>query len=133
MIALPVYPIFQNLSTQKIMALTKDSIERTIFRVRSKMVRTFKIDSVEDELSVHNIGCSFVSPSEEAQKIISDYVENMVKNITYVLMLFQTNSNHEQNVSLIRHIASLMGYPAEEKVKNLRQIFMHDYHSLESL
>jgi hypothetical protein len=133
MLSIPKFPELSSLSHDVIKNLKIDDLDKDIFRMKARLVRTFEGKSAVDKIFVTQIGCEFVKPSETNIKLISNYVSTFAKNIIYLLNLFESMNKNPKNIELIRVVADLLGYDSNEKIAMLRLKVLHDYQSLESL
>jgi hypothetical protein len=128
------YPEFSQLGTEKLLSISNDHrFPKTILRMRAKIVRTFKGQSDAEKVFVDNIGCEFVTPSENDLAVVRQYVSIFARNVIYMLNLFENAGRSKETVECIRKMALLFGYQEMERLPLLRQKLLHDYQSLESL
>ena len=134
MIGLPQFPYLSTMQVQKVLELDFEKLPRQMIRLRARMVRQMENMTAVEKIFVTMIGLEFVSNSEETISIIKNYVECYAKNTIYLLTLFESRSSKGgDQLQLLRHASSLMGYDSTQKVALLRQKILHDYQSLESL
>lgn len=129
MLPLVQFPSFSRLSHDFLKTMKVEQFERAVIRSKARLVRSFEAHSVVDKVFVPKVGCEFVSPAKDVQKIIADYVSLSAKNIVFLLGLFERSAQ----VELTRNVAKVLGYDSEQKLLLLRQKILHDYQSLESL
>lgn len=133
MLAIVQTPQFSGMTRERLMAIRKEDLDRIPIRLKCRIVRSFEAQSQVDMIFTSFIGCQFVSLPDNTQELIAKYVEVFAKNVVYLLGLFEGNVRGSENVHLIRHLADLLGYPADQKISILRQKVLHSYQSLESL
>ena len=129
MIDLPIYPVFSQMNRTRLMNAHNEDLDRKIFRVQAKIVRSFEAASEVDAIFVPMIGCELVSPTVEVLETICTYVDVFAKNTIFLLSLFENGS--KKDVEAIRQVAKFLGYNSEAKLLVLRQKVLHDYQSLE--
>lgn len=128
---LPNYPIFSQMNRSRLLNAHNEDLERHIFRVQAKIVRSFEAKSDIDAIFIPKIGCEFVQSGVTAMETISHYVNVFTGNVVFLLSLFENGS--KKDVDAIRQIAGFLGYDSEAKLLVLRQKVLHDYQSLEGL
>ena len=135
---LPVLPDFSQLSTSEIFSLSKENFVHSIYGAQVAQRRSFEEGferlMPQENLKLNkNVGCEFVHLSNDAQRLIKEYVANFSVNIVYVLSLFEQGYHRKEVSDLIRKSISLLNYDENLKLSQSRQIVLHDYQSLESL
>ena len=133
MVDLVHYPDFQSLRFDRIHQLATKSFDRTIFRVRAKIVRSFEEESEVDKIFASSIGCQLVDPSDEVEKLITGDVNVFAKNTIFLLGLFENRGSKKEEINRLRFIAGVLGYQKDLPLPKLRQTVLHDYQSLEDL
>ena len=134
MLDLPLFPDFAAMNTERLINLKFEMIERKIFRIRGRIVRSFEGKSEVDVIMSTNIGLEFVNlPSDMAQGLRT-FVNQYARNIIFLLNLFESHrGNKEDQATLLRNLCRILGYGQDNKISLLRQKILHDYQSLESL
>ncbi len=127
---IPNYPPVSEMLPSFFTHAKVESLERRIIRVRAKIVRNFEKNNAIDAIFIPKVGCEFVKPTDEAAKVIFDYIKTFSKNIVYLLSLFE--SGKRKDIELLRQVSSFLGYNGQEKLLILRQKVLHDYQSLEA-
>ncbi|HAZ11833.1 MAG: hypothetical protein A2X86_07725 [Bdellovibrionales bacterium GWA2_49_15] len=134
MLDLPMFPDFAALSTERLNNLKFDMLERKIFRLRGRIVRSFEGKSEVDVIMSTNIGMEFVNLAPDLILGLRTFVNQYARNIIFILNLFESHrGNKEEQAALLRNLCRLLGYGQDTKVSLLRQKILHDYQSLESL
>lgn len=133
MFAMNLLPNFQGMGRERIMALRKSDLDQVVLRARTKIVRSFDGLSGVDKVFSTHIGCQFVNLEENAQESIKNYVAVFAKNIVYLLTLFESGQNSQEQTHVLRHVGDFLGYDTSIKISQLRQKVLHDYQSLEGL
>jgi len=128
---LPQFPHFQSLGNEKIKKLDALSFPRKIIRAKSKIIRSFEGQTEVDKIFIQKIGLEFVDLSQEKKDHIESYVTTFTKNIIYLLSLFESGTQTQNEV--LYHASKILGYTADKNLANLRQKILHDYQSLEGL
>lgn len=126
-------PEFSSLGPEILLNLSLDQFERRVIRMRARIVRSFDGLSDIDKIFTNNIGCEFVNSPEKELLIIRGYISRYAKNLIYLLSLFESASQKEDQNRLIRKVAELLGYDNNLKRNHLRLKALHNYQSLEYL
>lgn len=132
-IDLPQLPRLSNLTIDQLKSLNIEELPRSILKTKGRLVRTFEGQSPVDKIFVNFIGCEFFNPTPEFKIAIFHYVETFAKNTIYLLSLFESLGNRNEQVELLRSVAHILGYDRRMKIPLLRAKVLHDYQSLESL
>ncbi len=127
------YPRFQAQSLEQLKSLNIFELPRTILKTKARMVRSFEGQSNVDKIFVNFIGCEFYNPQADFSSFITAYVETFAKNTIYLLSLFESLGNRQDQLELLRTVSHLLGYDRRMKIPLLRAKVLHDYQSLESL
>lgn len=133
MLAIPQHYDLVTLSKEQIYYLSREKINNKIIRAKVKIVRKFEGISSADQLFVTQIGFQFVHLESESLHTIQSYVDLNMKNISFLVSQFENMLKNKDIETLVRRIASLLGYDGSGKIENLRQQVLHDYQSLKSL
>lgn len=126
------FPEFSQLSTEVLLSLEVKQLEKKIIRMKSRIVRSFEGVSEVDKVFVTKIGCQFVAPGVEEQKLIGNYVARYAKNLIFYLGLFEGKGQKRERNVLIRKTAHLLGYDSDLSMARLRLKALHDYQSLDT-
>lgn len=127
------FPRLQSLSLDQLKSLNPEEFNRSIFKTKGRMVRTFEGLSSVDKIFVNFIGCEFFNSTPEFKLAVFHYIETFAKNTVYLLSLFESLGNRTEQLELLRTVAHLLGYDRRMKIPLLRAKVLHDYQSLESL
>jgi len=127
------YPRFSTLSHEELKLLNVDEFQKTIIKSKVKIMRNVENESNVDRVFINLIGCEFYNPSAEFTSMIVSYVESFTKNTVYLLSLFESLGNRNEQLEVLKTVAHLLGYDRRMKVPLLRAKVLHDYQSLESL
>ncbi|MBI2518779.1 MAG: PilZ domain-containing protein [Bdellovibrio sp.] len=134
MIDLPMFPDFAALSTERLTKIKSEMVERKIYRIRGRIVRSFEGKSEIDVIMSTNIGLEFVNLPADVVLALRTFVSQYARNIIFLLNLFESHrGNKEDQATLLRNLCRLLGYGQDSKISLLRQKILHDYQSLESL
>ena len=133
MFELPMVPLLSSLDESEIENLGEEDFERKVLRLKIRMVRTLEDRSPQDKRFGTQIGCEFLRLSERNRQDIIEYVSTSVRNIVFLLHLFEQWGKKKGNRDRIKLVAGLLGYDASEEIGTLWQRVLHDYQGLESL
>lgn len=132
-ISLLQFPRMQNMTIDELKHLNKEDFPRIILKTKARMVRTFEGQGSVDKVFVNFIGCEFFNSTVEFKMEVFKYVETFAKNTIFLLSLFESLGNRNEQLELLRVVAHLLGYDRRMKIPLLRAKVLHDYQSLESL
>ena len=133
MLAIPQHYDLVTLSKEQVFYLSREKINNKILRIKVQIVRQFEGLSATDQLFVTQVGFKFHDLDSENLHTIRNYVDLNMKNISFLVSQFESMLKNKDLESLVRRIASLLGYKGNGNIENLRQQVLHDYQSLKSL
>lgn len=133
MISLPQFPYFKNFTLSKLENFVHDLFPKKVVRLKCQVVRKIGIKSEIDQVFTSRIGIRFTSIDPLVQNKISEYVNVFASNLIYLQVLIDSIHADEQNIKKVRALSSILGYPNEQKISQLRKDVMHDYQSLQWL
>lgn len=133
MLSIPQFPSFKNFNYQKLRDFSFDLFPKKVVRLKCQVVRKFGIESDVDQIMASRVGVSFTDIDPVRSKIIAEYVEGFLSNITHLLAMIDSVNYDEQALPKIRELASLLGYNRDIKISTLRKIISQEYLSLQWL
>jgi len=123
------YPVFSHYKFDELNLMDRKSFNSQIIRVQIRPVRKVELKG-EGNIVSRYIGVVFLDHHNEKKIVVSDYVKTFTKNIIFLLKKIESNIGNGE-MSEIRLLAELLGYPKEIKISNLRQKVLHDYQNLQ--
>lgn len=132
MFLMPLYPKFAHLSDEEIKNIAASKFPQKVLKVKARLVRSFEGESQVDKILKSSIGLEFYATTEEFDHYVLTYVETYVKNVVYLLSLFESLNKRPQNIEVMKAVAFLLGHDPQQKISLLRAKVLHDYQSLES-
>jgi hypothetical protein len=125
LLSLPQFPPFKNYNLEKLKDFSLDLFPKKVIPAKIKLVRLDKTS--------RTAGVQFVQLLAPHQKFIAEYVESLLSNIIHLLTLIDSVNFDQECLHKARNISHLIGYGAEIKIAQLRQIITHEYRSLQWL
>jgi hypothetical protein len=127
MISIPQIFPFEKLPLSQINYLVLEGPEFTLFRATGRLVRK--------EMLTGNLGLEWENKSQELDETILSFAEGTLKNIVYVLRLFQNESPDEKQLNIMRKFVQLFGHVIHlnTPMGELKKLVEKDYYSLKFL
>lgn len=133
MLSLPQYPLLKSLSLEDLHQLRPESLSRTIFRARARIVRKGELSRDLSNLFKTKVGMQFLKILAHDKKVIEEYVSVFGVNLIHLQTLIDAYNFDEDAKLRTRIVAKLLGYNEETKMSQLRMLVSSDYQSLQWL
>lgn len=133
LINLPQLPLLKNFDLKRLSKYSADLLPSRVIRFKAKLARKISIPSLIDGELISQIGLSIHSISKFDKAKVSNYIDVFSSNLIYLQVLLDTINSDKENLLRVRLVASLLRYPKDIKVSQLRQRVEADYRSLQWL
>lgn len=133
MLSLPQYPLLKGLSLDDLHHFRPETLSRTIFRARARIVRKGELARDISNLFKAKVGMQFVKILTHDQKVIEEYVSTFSINLIHLQTLIDSYNFDEDAKARTRIVAQLLGYRDDLKMAQLRMQVSSDYQSLQWL
>jgi hypothetical protein len=133
MLSLPQYPLLKSFSREDLKELRPETLSRTIFRARARIVRKGELSRDISNLFKSKVGMQFLRILPHDKKVIEEYVSTFGINLIHLQTLIDSYNFDEEAKAKTRIVAKLMGYDENAKLAQLRIQVAADYQSLQWL
>ena len=130
LISVPTFPLMKNLSIAKLRAFDPAQLERKVVKVEARLARKEELGKDLENLFKARFGLEFVRVQTSDQEHIKSYVDAFAANLIHLQALIDSYNSDEDTRERTRALALALGYPAQEKIAQLRTQVSHDYNSL---
>ncbi len=130
LIPIAKFPIFKEYEIEKLVNFDLQTIPKKIIRAKGKVARKIST-KVESELPVSKMAIEFTQIEDEAKKEIDEYTQVFIKNLTYLLSLFDMIDSDPSNKEKVQIMAKILGYDANDSLAALKTQIQHDFRSLQ--
>ncbi len=133
MVSLPQYPLMKSMSIDELIQFRPDTLSKTIFRARGRIVRKGELARDISNLFKAKVGMQFMRILAHDKKVIEEYVSTFGINLIHLQTLIDSYNFDEDARIRTRVVAKLLGYKEETKMSQLRIMVSSDYQSLQWL
>lgn len=133
MLSLPQYPLMKSLSFEDLHRFSPETLSRTIFRARTRIVRKHELSRDLSNLFKSKVGMQFVRILDHDKKVIEEYVSTYGINLIHLQTLIDSYNFDEDSKLRTRIVAKILGYQDDMKMAQLRMQVASDYQSLQWL
>jgi hypothetical protein len=133
MLSLPQYPLLKGLTLEDLIEFRPETLSRTIFRARARIVRKGELSRNISNLFNAKVGMQFMRILAHDKKVIEEYVSTFGINLIHLQTLIDYYNFDEDAKIRTRVVARLLGYNEETKMSQLRIQIQSDYQSLQWL
>jgi hypothetical protein len=130
MISVPSFPLLKNFSLAKLRAFDPAQLERKVIKIEARLARREELVKDLDNLFRSRFGLEFVRIQTSDQEHIKAYVDAFAANLIHLQTLIDSYNSDEDTRLRTRVLSQALGYPAVEKIAQLRTQVSHDYGSL---
>lgn len=131
MLSLPQFPLLKGLDPEGLREFRPETLSRTIFRARARIVRKHELSRDISNLFRSKVGMQFVKIPEHDKRVIDEYVSTFGTNLIHLQTLIDSYNFDADSKVRTRLVARLLGYDENAKMAQLRMQVNSDYQSLQ--